>query len=94
MLISLTHFWSSMIVFVLLGAQDARLAMQVLATDDFDTKQSVSKVALMRQSVVGCVGAALSELGKDAGSVRRARERTAVSRADRLCAQSRTSGAC
>ena len=67
-----THFASSTVAFVLLGAQDARLAMQVLAMQDFEIKQSLSKVALVRQSVVGWVGAALSELGKDAGSVRRA----------------------
>ena len=45
-----------------LGAQDARLATQVLATEAFDVRQSLSKVALVRQSVVGWVGAALSEL--------------------------------
>ena len=43
--------------------------MVVLA--EFDIKQSLSEEALVRQLVVGWVGAALSELGKDAGSVRR-----------------------
>ena len=45
--------------------------MQGLATEDFDIKQSLSKLALVRQSV-GWVGAALSELGQDADSVHRA----------------------
>ena len=48
-----THF-ASMIAFELLGAQDAELATQVLATDDFDIKQSLSKVALVRQWVPLC----------------------------------------
>ena len=45
-----------------LGAQDARLATQVLGTEAFGIKQSLSKVALVRQSVAGWVGAAVSEL--------------------------------
>ena len=45
--------------------------MQVLATEDFDIKQSLSKMALVLQSV-GWVGAALSELGQDACAGRRA----------------------
>ena len=55
---SLTHFWSSLIAFVSLGAQDAPLVTQVLATDAFDVRQSLNKVPLVRQSVVSWVGAA------------------------------------
>ena len=61
-----THLASSTVAFVLLGAQDARLATQVLAMKDFDIRQGLSKVALVRQSVVGWVGAGVSELGQDA----------------------------
>ena len=39
----------------------------VVILAEFDVKQSLSKVALVRQQVVGWVGASLSELGQDAG---------------------------
>ena len=69
--VELAHFASSLIALVFLEAQDAWLAVQVLATEAFGVRQSLSKEALVRQSVVGWVGAALSELGKDACWVRR-----------------------
>ena len=55
--------------------------MQVLAAEDFDIKHSLSQVALVRQVVVGWVGAAVSELRQDA------------SPAQGLCAGGSTSGA-
>ena len=69
--VELAHFASSLIALVFFGAQDAWLAMQVLATEAFGVRQSHSKEALVRQWVVGWVGAASSQLGQDACWVRR-----------------------